>query len=51
MLFEQKISARKFATTQVDVFHEHLDGGFTEQYERQIEKSHVSHLEKATHHA
>ena len=26
MLFEKKISARKFATTDVDVFAEHVEG-------------------------
>jgi SP family general alpha glucoside:H+ symporter-like MFS transporter len=51
LLFERKVSARKFATTHVDVFEEHVDSGLMDQYEHQIEKSNVSHLEKAPHQA
>ncbi|PTB70093.1 maltose permease [Trichoderma citrinoviride] len=40
VLFEKKISARKFASTKVDVFHESIDEKVMHQYDG-IMKSHV----------
>ncbi|KAI0376915.1 sugar transporter [Hypomontagnella monticulosa] len=36
LLFEKKISARKFATTDVDVFAEHVEGDMMKSYHDQI---------------
>ncbi|KAI2618291.1 sugar transporter [Hypomontagnella submonticulosa] len=36
LLFEKKISARKFATTDVDVFAEHVEGDVMKNYHDQI---------------
>jgi SP family general alpha glucoside:H+ symporter-like MFS transporter len=41
-LFEKKVSARKFASTKVDVFHESIDEKVMNQYDGIIE----SHIEK-----
>ncbi|RWA07224.1 hypothetical protein EKO27_g7891 [Xylaria grammica] len=41
MLFEKGISARKFASTKVDVFAEHIQGDAMDQYRDQIAVSHV----------
>lgn len=47
MLFERGVPARKFATTQVDVFDEHVEKeGVMSQYERKMSTSH-SHDEAA----
>lgn len=35
LLFEKRISARKFASAEVNVFGEHVDGDTLEQYENQ----------------
>jgi SP family general alpha glucoside:H+ symporter-like MFS transporter len=42
VLFEKKISARKFASTKVDVFHESIDEKVMNQYDGVVE----SHIEK-----
>ncbi|KAL6830393.1 sugar transporter domain-containing protein [Trichoderma sp. SZMC 28015] len=42
VLFEKKISARKFASTKVDVFHESIDEKVMHQYDAIME----SHIEK-----
>ncbi|KAL6806210.1 sugar transporter domain-containing protein [Trichoderma sp. SZMC 28012] len=42
VLFEKKISARKFASTKVDVFHESIDEKVMHQYDGIME----SHIEK-----
>jgi SP family general alpha glucoside:H+ symporter-like MFS transporter len=42
VLFEKQISARNFASTKVDVFHESLDEKVLNQYDGIIE----SHVEK-----
>jgi SP family general alpha glucoside:H+ symporter-like MFS transporter len=44
LLFERGISARKFATTNVDVFEENVEGGLVHEYERKLS---VTHTEKA----
>lgn len=36
LLFEQKVSARKFATTDVDVFAEHVEEVVMRNYEDQL---------------
>ncbi|OTA90408.1 hypothetical protein M434DRAFT_370334 [Hypoxylon sp. CO27-5] len=36
LLFEKKVSARKFATTEVDVFAEHVEGDVIQHYQDQI---------------
>ncbi|KAH8880563.1 putative MFS alpha-glucoside transporter [Thozetella sp. PMI_491] len=41
LLFEQGVSARKFATTEVNVFEENIDGGVLENYQKQREYSHL----------
>ncbi|CAJ2502960.1 Uu.00g103540.m01.CDS01 [Anthostomella pinea] len=46
LLFEKKISARKFATTNVDVFAETIDGDVLKQYQDQIAISHMEHGKK-----
>ncbi|KAM0429785.1 hypothetical protein ACHAPT_006391 [Fusarium lateritium] len=38
MLFEKRISARKFASTEVDVFHEMVEETVIDQYEKAEEK-------------
>ncbi|KAI1850309.1 hypothetical protein JX266_004167 [Neoarthrinium moseri] len=43
LLFERKISARKFATTDVDVFDETVDATLAQKYRDQIA---ITHLEK-----
>jgi SP family general alpha glucoside:H+ symporter-like MFS transporter len=35
LLFEKGVSARKFATTQVDVFDQDIDGEFMSKYHQQ----------------
>ncbi|EKG20899.1 Sugar/inositol transporter [Macrophomina phaseolina MS6] len=55
MLFERGVSARKFASTQVDVFEENINSGVIDEYGRQIDPLHhgkdtkgdVSYVEKA----
>ncbi|KAI1283876.1 putative MFS alpha-glucoside transporter [Xylaria sp. FL0933] len=43
MLFEKGVSARKFASTKVDVFAEQIQGDAVDQYRDQIVISHVEH--------
>jgi SP family general alpha glucoside:H+ symporter-like MFS transporter len=43
LLFEKGISARNFATTEVDVFDEQVADELAEKYRHQIE---IAHLEK-----
>jgi len=45
LLFERGVSARKFATTQVDVFEEHVSGNVVKQY---TEKVDIMHAEKTS---
>ncbi|ORY54973.1 putative MFS alpha-glucoside transporter [Pseudomassariella vexata] len=44
LLFERNISARKFASTEVDVFDENFDGELAQKYQDQIA---VAHMERA----
>ncbi|KAI0973906.1 sugar transporter-domain-containing protein [Xylaria arbuscula] len=43
LLFEKGVSARKFASTKVDVFAEQIRGDVLDQYRDQIVVSHVEH--------
>lgn len=56
LLFERGVSARKFASTQVDVFEENINAGVIDEYGKQIDplhhgekddKGNVSYVEKA----
>ncbi|KAL1623323.1 hypothetical protein SLS56_008323 [Neofusicoccum ribis] len=56
LLFERGVSARKFASTQVDVFEENVNAGVIDEYGKQIDplhhgekddKGNVSYVEKA----
>lgn len=40
MLFEQGVSARKFATAKIDAFEESVEGSVMEQYKHDIAASH-----------
>lgn len=44
LLFERGVSARKFATTQIEVFDEAVEGSMMDEYERRLS---VVHTEKA----
>jgi MFS transporter, SP family, general alpha glucoside:H+ symporter len=44
LLFERGVSARKFATTQIEVFDEAVEGSMMDEYERKLS---VVHTEKA----
>jgi len=44
MMFEKRISARKFAKAKINVFDEDVDGYAVDRYEKQ---KHADHLEKA----
>ncbi|KAI1372586.1 sugar transporter [Hypoxylon crocopeplum] len=41
LLFEQKVNARKFASTDVDVFAEHVEGDVMKNYQDQIAISNI----------
>ncbi|KAI1408344.1 putative MFS alpha-glucoside transporter [Hypoxylon sp. FL1857] len=41
LLFEKKVSARKFASTDVDVFAEHVEGTVMQNYQDQIAASNI----------
>ncbi|EOO00253.1 putative maltose permease mal61 protein [Phaeoacremonium minimum UCRPA7] len=41
LLFEQGVSARKFASTKVDVFAESVEGGVLDNYQKQVEFNHI----------
>ncbi|KAK8096689.1 sugar transporter [Apiospora kogelbergensis] len=43
LLFEKGISARKFATTEINVFEEHVDPAMAQKYRDQIA---ITHMEK-----
>jgi SP family general alpha glucoside:H+ symporter-like MFS transporter len=43
LLFERGVSARKFATTNVNVFEENMEGGLVHEYEGKLS---VIHTEK-----
>lgn len=43
LLFEKGVSARKFASTQIDVFESHVDPALAQKYRDQIA---IAHLEK-----
>lgn len=43
LLFEKGVSARKFASTQIDVFEAHVDPAVAQKYRDQIA---IAHLEK-----
>lgn len=48
LLFEKRVSARKFATTKVDVFAEHLDNDVINNYEEKLDAaSHEEHVNMA----
>ena len=36
MLFDRKVSARKFAKAEVNAFEEHVEGGAIRQFERKV---------------
>ncbi|KAG0645618.1 Maltose transport 3 [Hyphodiscus hymeniophilus] len=44
LLFERGISARKFATTDVDVFGENVDSGVMAQYEEKLDLHHAENI-------
>jgi SP family general alpha glucoside:H+ symporter-like MFS transporter len=44
LLFERGVSARKFATTNVDVFDENIEGGLMSEYERKLSVVHTEKL-------
>ena len=44
LLFEHKVSARKFRTTQVDVFAEDIHGNVVDEYTKHYD---AAHIEKA----
>lgn len=44
LLFEQKVSARKFATTKVDAFNESIAGSVMENYKQDIDSKHLERL-------
>jgi SP family general alpha glucoside:H+ symporter-like MFS transporter len=44
LMFEKRISARKFAKAEINVFEEHVDGDVLEQYEK---RRRAEHMEKA----
>ncbi|KAK7747603.1 hypothetical protein SLS62_009014 [Diatrype stigma] len=44
LLFEKKVSARKFASTDVDVFAEHIEDDVMEKYQAQIS---IANMEKS----
>jgi SP family general alpha glucoside:H+ symporter-like MFS transporter len=37
VLFERKISARKFADTEVDVFHEHVEDSVMNKFNKAVD--------------
>ena len=41
VLFEKGVSARKFATTEVDVFHETVEDKLMNQYEEIVDTPHT----------
>lgn len=41
MLFQRGVSARKFATTEVDVFEEDIDGDVLNNYHKSTKAEHV----------
>lgn len=43
LLFERGVSARKFATTQVDVFEGEIQDGVVDAYDKQIDPLHHNH--------
>jgi SP family general alpha glucoside:H+ symporter-like MFS transporter len=46
LLFDRGVSARKFATTEVDVFAISVDGSAAELYRKQTRSSEVDKVEK-----
>lgn len=46
LLFEQGVSARKFATTDVNVFDEDVEGGVMDSYQKQMDVRHVENVGK-----
>lgn len=44
LLFEKGVSARKFASTKVDVFAEDVDGSVMSNYQKRVEFDHVESL-------
>ena len=44
LLFERHVSARKFATTDVDVFGETVDGSVIHQYEEKLDLAHAENV-------
>jgi SP family general alpha glucoside:H+ symporter-like MFS transporter len=49
LLFERHVSARKFATTDVDVFGEAVDNNVINKYEEKLDIAHAEHLVTAIH--
>jgi len=49
LLFERGVSARKFATTNVDVFDEDIRADVVDKYEEQILDPHRGDVEKSTY--
>lgn len=48
MLFEQGISARKFASTHVDAFAANVEGDVVENYKHQMDISHVERMSQGS---
>ena len=44
LLFEQGVSARKFAQTEVNVFAESIEGNVLQNYQRKMEAEHGAKL-------
>jgi SP family general alpha glucoside:H+ symporter-like MFS transporter len=44
LLFERGVSARKFASTDVDVFGERVEGSVIEHYEEKLEATHAEKM-------
>ena len=44
LLFEQGVSARKFASTKVDVFAENVEGRVLSNYQKQVNYDHIEGL-------
>jgi len=44
-LFERKVSARRFATTDVDVFDETVDGSILKKYKEDTVAAHSEQME------
>lgn len=48
MLFEQGVSARKFATTEVDVFGENVAGSVMDNYKDTMDAKHLERMSQGS---